>query len=121
MTPSSVKLSLQECMSCDPQDSPAGGGERIFPWYLGKQAPSETDALFRVKCVLLEGLELPSQDPSFIILFAPGCHQGGGRGKGEGMCFCSFRLCQDVDSLLPGFVNLKGKCKSVPCMVPDTQ
>lgn len=113
-----MKLSFQECASCDPQDSAASQGERIFPWYLGKPEPSETDALFRVKCVLVEGLGLPSQNPSFIILCAPGCCQGGGRGKGEGGSFCPLRPCQDADSLLPGFVNLKGKCQSIPCMVP---
>ena len=73
MIPSFVKLSLQQCVSCDPQDRAASQGERIFPWYLGKPEPSETDALFRVKCVLVEGLELPSQNPSFIILCAPEC------------------------------------------------
>ena len=84
--------------------------------------PGETRAL-RDRC-LVQGqvciggrVRIALWDPSFIILCAPGCHQGGGRGKGEGVCFCPLRPCQDADSLLSGFVNLKGKCKSIP----DTQ
>lgn len=47
-----------------PSGQPCWWGREDLIWYLGKPEPSETDALFRVKFVLVEGLELPSGTPA---------------------------------------------------------